>query len=97
MKKSMSAVLILAIFLVGGCLESGIEGKYVNTKHPEENYMELNSDGTFFLYQEIRGSFSGTYEVKDDKIHFIYPYATEICKIEGNTIIDPEGNVWKKV
>ena len=97
MKKSMSAVLILAIFLVGGCLELGIEGKYVNTKHPGENYMVLNSDGTFFVYEEIRGNSSGTYEVKDGKIHLIYPYATEICKIEGNTILDPEGLVWKKV
>ena len=97
MKKSMSAVLILAVFLVGGCLELCIEGKYVNTKHPED-YMELNSDGTFFVYQEIRGSFSGTYEVKDDKIRLILPNGrVEVGKIEGNTIIDPEGEVWKKV
>lgn len=97
MKKSMSVVLILAVFLVAGCLESGIEGKYVNTKHSDA-YMELNSDETFFVYQGIRGSFSGTYEVKDDEIRLILPDGrVEVGKIKGNTIIDPEGEVWKKV
>lgn len=56
MKKSMSAVLILAVFLVGGCLESGIEGKYVNTKHPED-YMQLNSDGTFLSIKKLEEAF----------------------------------------
>ena len=97
MKKSMSAVLILVVFLVGGCLESGIEGKYVSTKYPSD-YMELNSDGTFFVYQEIRGSFSGTYEVKDDKIRLVLPNGrADEGKIEGNNIIDSDGDVWKKV
>ncbi len=96
MKKSMSVVLILAVFLVGGCLESGIEGKYVSTKYPGD-YMELNSDGTFFVYQEIRKSFSGTYEIKDDTIRLILPNGiVEVGKLEGNNIIDPDGDVWKK-
>lgn len=96
MKKSMSVVLILAVFLVGGCLESGIEGKYASTKYPGD-YMELNSDGTFFVYQEIRKSFSGTYEIKDDTIRLILPNGiVEVGKLEGNNIIDPDGDVWKK-
>jgi len=97
MKKLMGTALILAVFLVGGCLESGIEGKYVRTNHPGD-YMELDSDGTFFVHEENMGSISGTYEVKDDKIRLISPNgrATE-CKIEGNNIIDTDGEVWKKV
>ena len=56
MKKTMDIVLILAVFLVGGCLESGIEGKYVNTKHPED-YMEVNSDGTFLFIKKLEEAF----------------------------------------
>lgn len=96
MKKSMSVVLILTLFLVGGCLESGIEEKYVSTKYPGD-YIELNSDGTFFVYQEVRGSFSGTYEIKDDTIRLIFPNGrVQVGKLEGNNIMDPDGDVWKK-
>ena len=96
MKKAMGIVLILTVLLVGGCLESGIEGKYVLTKDPEY-YLELNSDGTFFSHEKW-GSVSGTYEVKGDTIRLIRPngIAAE-GKIEGDTIIDPDGDVWKKV
>lgn len=96
MRKSISIVLILAAFLVVGCLESGIQGKYIDTEEPNQ-YMELNSDGTFFVYQDS-GSFSGTYEVKDDTIRLILPNGmTVVGKIEGNNLIDPEGVTWKKV
>ncbi len=96
MKKSMCVVLILAVFLVGGCLESSIEGKYVNTASPGD-YMELNSDGTFFIHGNDIGV-SGTYEVKDNTVRFIFPNGiTFVGKLEGNTIIDPDGDVWKKV
>lgn len=96
MKKSMTVVLILTVLLLGGCLESGIEGKYVSTED-SEHYLELNSDGTFFYHEKL-GSYSGTYEVKGDKIRLITPTGRAAeGKIEGDTLIDPDGDVWKKV
>ena len=99
-KKSISVILILVVFLAGGCLdsglESGIEKKYINSNQPTD-YLELNSDGTFFVYQ-TSGSYYGTYEVKDDEIRLIFKSGTvQVGKIKGNTIIDPDGEVWKEV
>jgi len=97
MKKSMIVFLILTVFLVGGCLESGIEGKYVNTEVPGD-YMELNSDGTFFVYQQKDGFIvSGTYEINDKQIFLILPSGLGVeGKVEGKNIIDNEGIIWKK-
>ena len=77
-------------------VESGIEGKYILINDPEYS-MEFNSPGTFFV-SGFWGCFSGTYEVKGDMIPLIGSNGITItAKIEGNTIIDPDGDVWKKV
>jgi hypothetical protein len=95
--KSICVILILAVILAGGCLESGIGNKYINSNQPTD-YIELDSDGTFFVYQKFLGSYSGTYEVKDDELRLIFKSGSvQVCKIKGNTFIDPDGEVWKEV
>jgi len=47
--KSICVILILAVIIAGGCLESGIGNKYINSNQPTD-YIELDSDGTFFVY-----------------------------------------------
>lgn len=97
MKKLISIVLILTVVLSMGCLKSGVEGKYVSTDNPG-TYRELNSDGTFFADQGDYRSVSGTYKVKDNKIRFILPSGSTFeSRIEGNKIIDWDGEVWQKV
>ena len=96
MKKFISIISIISILLISGCLESSIEGKYVSTRYPTD-YMELNSDGTCFVYQKNFGTFSGTYKINDDQIFFILPSGMAIeGRIEGKNIIDNNGAIWKK-
>ena len=98
MNKSKSIFLIITILLISGCLESGVEGKYVSTGDPDD-YLELNSDGTFFVHQnKDGGTYSGTYKINDDQIFLMVdPYGMVAeGRIEGKNLIDPEGGIWKK-
>jgi len=62
----ISALCFLAVVLVTtGCSDGvvgGASGKYVSTTNDEE-YLELNGDGTFFLQEKGRGA-TGDYDVE---------------------------------
>ena len=98
MKKIICIVLIIIIFLSAGCIKSGVEGKYFNTNDKEE-YLELKSDGTFFVYQKmLGGTFAGKYELDGDKIRLITPEGwADVGRIEKNKIyFDSTGKWWQK-
>ena len=75
-------------------LAGGLEGKYIS----EENsnyYLELYEDGTFFS-QENSGM-SGTWEQKQKgEIILSTPLQASKAKIEGNALIDKDGDRWVK-
>lgn len=95
MKKSLYSVLaLLALTIITAC-SSSLDGRFVSEKN-HKNYRELRSDKTYFV-QEENGALSGTYEINSDSI--IFRMGNDVAltsKIQGNTIIDPDGEVWKK-
>jgi len=95
MKKSFYPLLaMLALTIISAC-SSSLEGKFVSEKN-HKNYRELRSDKTYFVQEEI-GTTNGTYEINSDSI--IFKMGNDVAltsKIQGNTIIDPDGEVWKK-
>ena len=91
-------ILVMSIFLSVGCIKSGVEGKYFNIDDKEE-YLELKSDGTFFVYQKMYGgTWAGTYELDGDKIRLISPQGlADVGKIEKNKLyFDSTGKWWEK-
>jgi hypothetical protein len=100
-KASIALVLILAVMLVAGIACDGITpcevcGTYVNQEKPSD-FLELEADGTF--YNEEGGiGFIGTWEVEGNTITLQLedlPFATRVT-VQGNTIIDPDGERWVK-
>lgn len=98
---SMLFLLVLCGICLIGCACSGtavcsVCGIYVNQENPSD-FLELKADGTF--YNEEGGiGFSGTWEIEGDTITLSLeglPFATRVT-VQGNTIIDPDGEVWVK-
>lgn len=72
-----------------------IFGTYLNEDTPGE-YLELKSDGTFFL-RESRISYWGRYEIKNDVLTIkLESGLAARGKIVGNMIIDDDDEVWVK-
>ena len=87
-------VILLVVCLLVGCSKT-VAGKYVNEKNPKD-YLELKSDGTFFVQEGSMGM-AGKYEIEGNQITL----KTDIGlatrgKIEGKTIIDKDGDRWTK-
>lgn len=95
MKKSWYGILLmLALTVIAACNPS-LEGKFVSEKNPR-NYRELRPDKTYFVQEEI-GTTSGTYEINADSILFRRGNDLALTsKLHGTTIVDPDGEVWKK-
>ena len=96
--KSVLVVLSLIVGMVAGCAKAkqlSAAGTYVSEKIPND-YRELKSDGTFYLQQGPAGM-TGTYEIEGDQITFkLASGSAHRCKIEGNTIVDPDGERFTK-
>jgi hypothetical protein len=70
-------------------------GKYVR-KGKSNDFLELRSDGTFYLWQEGKG-FGGTYQIAGDVgIMQISNGPVSKGRFGGNTLTDPNGTVWEK-
>jgi hypothetical protein len=70
-------------------------GKYLRKNNPQD-YTELNSDGTFLIYQR---DYKGSGKYKIDGTRLILTLKSGVVvegKIEAKTITDNRGNVWEK-
>ena len=85
----------IASVLVGGCGKIGVAGKYVSEKN-QKNYLELKTDGTFFVQEDSMGM-AGKYEIDGDTITLKTDMGlASRGKIEGKTVIDNDGDRWTK-
>ena len=73
-------------------MEPEILGKYIHKK-TRSHYLELRSDGTYFLF-EGSASISGTYEINDTDLTLFGPDSTSQAKIQDGVITDAEGDKW---
>jgi hypothetical protein len=102
----VSLLFILSVTLVGcGGVKSGISGKYLHEDDPE-SYLELYSDGTFYLYYDagldfgtrtgFRGGLDGTYRVKNDTIILSSTLGAAKFWIGNGKLRDEQNNYWLK-
>lgn len=87
------------------CEKDGVSGKYFHEDDPE-SYLELYSDGTFYLYYDagldfgtrtgIRGGLDGTYRVKDDTIILSSSLGASKLLIGDKQLRDEQGKRWLK-
>src|SRR6266436_3381452 len=88
-------VVLILIGLTSFACSSGMSGKYVSEKNPK-NYVELKSDGTYFLQEGSMGV-TGKYEVEGGQITLKTDMGfASRGNIEGKTIIDKDGDRWTK-
>jgi hypothetical protein len=70
----------------------GVVGTYVNQANPNE-YLELRSDGTFYL-KEYGMDIGGKWEVKGNDLRLSFMGFVVTGEIQGNRIKDHEGKIW---
>lgn len=78
---------------VGG--KSDVVGTYILQDEPG-NYIEIKSDGTFYLKEETRIGVVGEWKVEDNQITFSHQGQAIRGKIDDGKIIDEYGNVFVK-
>lgn len=94
--QQFSSVVLVTVLVVSllAC-SNPVVGTYVNVKH-NKNYMELRSDGTFYV-RENGVANSGKYRVDGNVLTLtIGDGLSAQGKIAGNTITDDEGQNWVK-
>lgn len=85
--------------MVVGC-GSKPYGKYVKSQDSNQ-YLELRPDGNFFLKEKemFMGTYfnaSGTYEIKGNIVTLKTPLGDTNGTLNGNTIVDKDGQSWIK-
>ena len=73
-------------------MNRNVLGKYVHGK-TGTHYIELRADGECFLFEGDVG-ITGSYEIKGDEITILGGGSTSHGTIQGNAIIDAEGDAW---
>jgi len=98
--KSFAGKLILAsVFSVSltlaGC-SSGVTGKWVNPKNPND-YYEFKSDGTWFAQDSSGRGASGTYEAADTQITLKMGNGVAAkATIKDKVMTTPDGKSYQK-
>ena len=91
----MLPLLLILPLITIYCGSSGVVGNYYRTGHSGD-ILEINKDGTFYCKEDGMG-FSGTWQVKDDKLRLILTSGiTAEARIVGEQIVDNEGKIWLK-
>jgi len=93
MNKHIIAIVLLLTALSQGCIDqtTSVEGRYVSEVNPDA-YLELRSDGQFVVNQDR--SFSGEYTVGGDTVKLIYTFGSFVLVVDGNMLIDEDGERW---
>jgi hypothetical protein len=86
-------ICVICMMMTSGCTSAGVTGKYLDTAHGSTSYMQLNPDGTCYLYPFVRDNypvpgFNCTYTVHGNTFQACYPESNGIC--DTWTIISPE-------
>ena len=91
----MLPLLLILPLITIYCGSSGVVGNYYRTGHSGD-ILEINKDGTFYCKEDGIG-FSGTWQVKDDKLRLILTGGiTAETRIVGEQIVDEDGEIWLK-
>mgnify|MGYP006886066888 CR=1 FL=1 len=91
----MLPLLLILPLITIYCGGSGVVGNYYSPGDPAD-ILEINKDGTFYCKEDGMG-FSGTWQVKDDKLRLILTSGiTAEARIVGEQIVDNEGKIWLK-
>jgi hypothetical protein len=86
-------IFIVTLIFIAGC--SSNAGRYYSTLH-EGNYIDLNKDGTFMVFEDRRSA-SGKYEIHDDEIILKFNIgAEEKCIFKDGKIIDRQNEIYIK-
>jgi len=93
MRFAISVVAVLAVVGAIACGGGGVHGTYVREQVPGD-YLELKSDGTFFLMEGGLGA-AGEWDRDGDSITLTIESgrATRVS-IDDGRIIDNDGEVW---
>ena len=98
MKKFLVLLMtsILAVCLIAGLAGcgAGIAGTYVN-QDGSGDYLELRNDGTYYLEEEGL-KITGDWEAEGNELSLSWMGFWVTCTIDGNDIVDGEGEVWVK-
>ena len=93
MRPSRFIILIITLAFITGC--SSNTGRYYSTIH-ERNYIDLYKDGTFFVYEDMKGA-KGKYEIHDKEIILKFDFGTgEKCVFNDGKIIDKQNEIYIK-
>jgi len=93
MRPSRFIILIITLAFIAGC--SSYAGRYYSTLH-EGNYIDLYKDGTFFLYEDLKGP-KGKYVINDEEIILTFDFGKEEkCIFKDGKIIDKQNEIYIK-
>jgi len=88
-------IVMLFIILISGCIEDSVmAGRYQSTEDPGA-YLELKPDGRYIVTQD--NAFSGDYAVVDGEVFLTYTFGSFKLTKDGSSLVDEDGEVWKKV
>ena len=94
MKKATLVVLCCAAFmLIAGCGKGGVDGRYYN-KSNSASYIHLEKDGSFVAQvpgKELRGEYALTGNVI---VLSMKNGHEDRGTIQGDTLVDGDGEVW---
>lgn len=86
--------IFICLIIVSGC-SSDTSGRYFSTVH-EGNYIDLKNDGTFMVFEDMKGA-KGKYEINDDEIILKFDFGTEEkCIFKKGKIIDRQNEIYIK-
>lgn len=88
-------LFITGVFL-SGCVVSSVQGTYLNEKTPE-NKITLDSDFTYILTNNNHVS-TGTYKLSQNNTIILTGAlgVATVVKVDGNVLIDDDGERWIK-
>lgn len=92
LRSSLALLFVVGLSLTPAC-SGDATGKYARERNTTD-YLELRRDGTYIVFQGSRG-FTGKYEIQGGEIILKTDQGfAQRGKIDGEVIVDPEGERW---
>ncbi len=100
LRKRTTTILILLLVVIeahtSGCIDQDLHGTYIN-QNKTENYLQLNTDHTYYVHQ-TPNTYSGTWYQCKDKIMLNIPFLPTDYPLlilnEGDVLQDMDGEKW---
>jgi hypothetical protein len=96
-RRGLLVIILISVSFLGcdKLSRMGISGTYVSEKN-EKNFMELKTNGSFYVHENGMGM-AGSYEIDGDQITLKTDMGfASRGKVDGNTLIDDDGERWTK-